>query len=413
MSAPAARLGDPIAHTMAMPGALTGLAAGALVGIAAVATVATAGAGAPLLAMAVGGAIAVTGGAGMAGQYIGESIQGPPCGAISTVSGDVLINGLGAARATLSTVKCSQHPPEILEATGAASVFVNGMPAGRVGEKTTCSAVILKGSSNVFIGGPVAQTEAMTPEVPRALSVTMQAMAIGGTIVATGGSIAAFGVAATAGGMVLGAAGGYAGAIGGRWAAARAGFGETGQRVAESLGGMIGGAAGGRVGFRGGQSLQRSIGGRPSPGPANFMSDKDGFYQSASKRPASNVDPEGQFDVVAHGTPHRIQVTRSNGQEVMVSHRTAARLIQQSPGYKPGQPIRMLSCSTGKVDHGFAQNLANKMNVPVNAPDEILWAWPNGKMRVAPPLPNVTPAYPNMKAEGGFRVFRPGKPTGL
>ena len=48
-----------------------------------------------------------------------------------------------------------------------------------------------------------------------------------------------------------------------------------------------------------------------------------------------------------------------------------------------GQPIRMLSCDTGKGAGSFAQNLANKMGVPVEAPTELVWAYPNGQKFVA------------------------------
>lgn len=35
------------------------------------------------------------------------------------------------------------------------------------------------------------------------------------------------------------------------------------------------------------------------------------------------------------------------------------------PGYKKGQSIRLFSCNTGTLNHGFAQDLANKLNVTV------------------------------------------------
>lgn len=48
------------------------------------------------------------------------------------------------------------------------------------------------------------------------------------------------------------------------------------------------------------------------------------------------------------------------------------------------QQIRLLSCSTGKLPNGFAQYLTNKLGMDVLAPDEVLWAYPNGNMVVAP-----------------------------
>ena len=101
--------------------------------------------------------------------------------------------------------------------------------------------------------------------------------------------------------------------------------------------------------------------GRYSVGDATFMDANDAFVSNISRR--TDVDANGYFDVIAHGTPNGIQITH-NGQHMIVDHRTAARLIQNSDGYN-GQAIRLLSCNTSALDNGFAQNLANKLNVEV------------------------------------------------
>lgn len=88
------------------------------------------------------------GGGDQTGKIIG------PC------SGNVYTNGIKAARAHVDKTVCSKHdhaPPPI--ATGSATVFINGLPAARVGDKTVCSAFIISGSGNVFIGGPAEQTD--------------------------------------------------------------------------------------------------------------------------------------------------------------------------------------------------------------------------------------------------------------
>ncbi|GAA6154321.1 hypothetical protein NBRC116587_37440 [Pseudoteredinibacter isoporae] len=79
------------------------------------------------------------------------------------------------------------------------------------------------------------------------------------------------------------------------------------------------------------------------------MEGSDRFFLNASKRP--DVDPDGYFDVVAHGSPNKIQIETPNG-PVLVDHRTAGRLIEQQPGYN-GQNIRLFSCSTGACDTGW------------------------------------------------------------
>ena len=89
---------------------------------------------------------------------------------------------------------------------------------------------------------------------------------------------------------------------------------------------------------------------------------------------------------------------------MIVDHRTAARLIQNSDGYN-GQAIRLLSCNTGSLDDGFAQNLANKLNVKVSAPTNYLWATKNGDYFVAG---MTSSRMPDMKNIGYFKIFIPG-----
>lgn len=137
-----------------------------------------------------------------------------------------------------------------------------------------------------------------------------------------------------------------------------------------------------------------------APGPTNLMSDSDQFYLNVKKR--SDIDPDGYFDVVAHGSPNKIQVETQNG-PVLVDHRTAAKLIQNNPDYN-GQNIRLLSCNTGSCDNGFAQSLSNKLNVEVKAPTDLIWAYPDGKTAIAPKSTN---GQPNLKNLGEMKIFKP------
>ena len=141
--------------------------------------------------------------------------------------------------------------------------------------------------------------------------------------------------------------------------------------------------------------------GKYSIGDATFMDANDAFVKNISHR--TDVDVNGYFDVIAHGAPNGIQITH-NGQHMIVDHRTAARLIQNSEGYN-GQAIRLLSCNTGSLDNGFAQNLANKLNVKVYAPTNYLWATPNGNYFVAG-MNNSR--LPDMNDVGTFKLFSPG-----
>lgn len=128
--------------------------------------------------------------------------MGPPTGAIIVGSPNVSINRRAASRVLIGVASCSKGcgAPQP-EATGAATVFINGQPAGRVDEQFACSAKIVKGSENVFIGGPSVQALPMTPEVPAWLNASMQIMAIGGMVIAMGGVWATYGVGAALAGL--------------------------------------------------------------------------------------------------------------------------------------------------------------------------------------------------------------------
>ena len=138
-----------------------------------------------------------------------------------------------------------------------------------------------------------------------------------------------------------------------------------------------------------------------SVGDATFMDSDDSFLEYIQNR--VDVDANGYYDIIAHGTANGIQITH-NGQHIIVDHRTAARLIQNANGYN-GQGIRLLSCNTGALDNGFAQNLANQLNVEVYAPTNYLWATQDGNYFVAG---MTNQGCPNMSELGMFRVFIPG-----
>ena len=79
-------------------------------------------------------------------------------------------------------------------------------------------------------------------------------------------------------------------------------------------------------------------------------------------------------------------------------------LIQNADRYN-GQGIRLLSCNTGALDDGFAQNLANQLNVEVYAPTNYLWATQDGNYFVAG---MTNQKGPNMSELGIFKLFIPG-----
>lgn len=139
------------------------------------------------------------------------------------------------------------------------------------------------------------------------------------------------------------------------------------------------------------------------PGDTSFMDPNDDFARGIEKRRLK--DYKGRFDVVAHGNEMAIEVTH-NGRKITVDSRVAARLIKER-GYKKGQPVKLLSCNTGKLDAGFAQNLANKLGVTVLAPTKYVWTDERGNCFVADRRYDTEEMVPDRTKLGRFKAFNP------
>jgi hypothetical protein len=116
------------------------------------------------------------------------------------------------------------------------------------------------------------------------------------------------------------------------------------------------------------------LGSSAAKGGAHYGTAGDAFLTNASRA----TQPAGMMDVAVHGSP----VAAEMGTQT-VNHRVLANLISRNSEFT-GQPIRLLSCKTGCLSNGFAQNLSNKLGVPVHAPDDLIWAFPNGRLTIGP-----------------------------
>lgn len=79
----------------------------------------------------------------------------PPT-ALATGSPNVFINGIPAGRVGDSYIThgCANHPSHVgTISDGSSSVFINGIAAGRVGDPVSCGGSVAAGSPNVFVGG--------------------------------------------------------------------------------------------------------------------------------------------------------------------------------------------------------------------------------------------------------------------
>jgi len=212
--AEAARLDDPVAHSSAMLGLLGGLVAGAAIGaVIAAGTVATVATGGVALGLIIAGGAVGASALGGIFEVLGSLSVAPmwDTGILANGSGNVSINDKRAIRAHVDYTKdCSGSPPiywphhgQKLVAQGSDSVFINNMPAARVGDKLVCDAKIHKGSGNVFIGGGTFTTDEIESEIPAWMNYALAGLGLGGAIVLFGPVVALFGLAGGVGGGVL------------------------------------------------------------------------------------------------------------------------------------------------------------------------------------------------------------------
>ncbi|MGE5329547.1 MAG: hypothetical protein ACM3KR_08575 [Deltaproteobacteria bacterium] len=134
---------------------------------------------------------------------------------------------------------------------------------------------------------------------------------------------------------------------------------------------------------------------KPSPVPLSIkLVGSDAALLTAAK----NIKPiQGYTDVIIHGAPKFFGVFR-NGTWVKINPRSLATFMRQS-GYKGG-PIRLISCNSGKVSDGVAQDLSNKLGEKVIAPTNTVWIANNGRLIIGD-----TPIMP----KGHWHAFMPGR----
>lgn len=182
----AARVGDPIKHSNALLGALTGLAIGIIVGVAAAALIiATGGLGAIAVLSAIGAACTFASGGFTVGKLLGK-LGGSKSGVIGEGAKTVFIgSGLPPAARALDKLACGDPPAAKFGwslvgavllgpigalaglaygisssahggaqiAAGSKTVYIEKRNAARVGDDTSCSGVIMEGCPTVGIGG--------------------------------------------------------------------------------------------------------------------------------------------------------------------------------------------------------------------------------------------------------------------
>lgn len=124
----------------------------------------------------------------------------------------------------------------------------------------------------------------------------------------------------------------------------------------------------------------------------NLFDPKDPIYLDA----LSIEEEPGFEDIHLHGSPSAVQVTR-NGKKVNLNVDEFIKELNKK-GYTGGD-LRLCSCSTAKGNNSFAQQLSQKLNIKVKAPDDDLYYIPeDGVLFVGSEYTNT----------GSWRIFEKG-----
>ncbi|SNY74061.1 WXG100 family type VII secretion target [Paractinoplanes atraurantiacus] len=140
-------------------------------------------------------------------------------------------------------------------------------------------------------------------------------------------------------------------------------------------------------------------------------------YDSSTMRNFDHVEPKpGVHDVVVHGEPNgtfRPGVVGEDGGKYphnYTSPEQIAQAVRDNPNYVPGQPVRLVSCHTGRVDADpdlpglvpAGQQVADSLGVPVEAPTQAVGVPIYGSGKYVPRIANK-PELP----EGKWVTFWP------
>jgi hypothetical protein len=108
-----------------------------------------------------------------------------------------------------------------------------------------------------------------------------------------------------------------------------------------------------------------------------FVNKMDPMWKNSEK-----IQPiDGYQDIVCHGDRTGFSYLDLDGNEINLSPREFAEILKNSPVFE-GRPVRLISCQAGAEGSINAQYMANQLNVPVLAPTDIVYVYPDGVMIV-------------------------------
>ena len=138
-------------------------------------------------------------------------------------------------------------------------------------------------------------------------------------------------------------------------------------------------------------------------GSAFYYPDDEVFRDAAGDVP---VYP-GEYALDLHGGSDAVALKGEDTDRVLDPH-DFAEVVRISTDWD-GEPIRLFSCDTGSTPDGMGQGLADELDVPVTAPDDIVSTWSSpgsgtAEVSVGHFEPEFDPASGELR-----QVFHPGQ----
>ena len=140
--------------------------------------------------------------------------------------------------------------------------------------------------------------------------------------------------------------------------------------------------------------LERSVG---YPGGRAFFAAGDPLLDTANRVPAQ----DGSYTIDMHGSRDGVRI---GGEQLSVEQ--LAALIEGDPNWQ-GQPIRLFACRTGADPDGFAQRLADRLQVPVTAPTGFVGVADDGTVFVTGGDVDANGMPAISRPTGEMRTFQP------
>ena len=137
-----------------------------------------------------------------------------------------------------------------------------------------------------------------------------------------------------------------------------------------------------------------------------YINKSDQLYELAN-----SIKPiDGFEDFIIHGQPHIVEYETNLGEWIQLTPKDFADSLSLDKEYHGGN-IRLLSCKSGMLDDGFAQQLANIMGVKVMAPTETLWVNRFGELFIADSevLADLWDSGEDVRPTGAWKIFAPQK----